>query len=65
MVISDYYNSLDRKSKGRFKRFVCSIIEIGDSTFNQKMKNNSFKMVEAEAIINYIKSKSQDNDRQN
>ncbi len=63
MVISDYYNSLDRKSKGRFKRDICNITEIGDSTFNLKIKNNSFKKVEVEAILNYINSHG--NDRQN
>ncbi|MBO4813613.1 MAG: hypothetical protein J5523_01495 [Muribaculaceae bacterium] len=63
MVIIDYYNQLDQKGKGRFIKDVIEITGIAYSTFFQKMKNNAFKKLEEEAIMNYIQ-KCKDNDRE-
>ena len=63
MVIIDYYNKLDQKAKSQFIKDVIDITGIAYSTFFQKMKNNTFKKLEEEAIMNYIQ-KCQEDDRE-
>lgn len=64
MVIIDYYKKLDQKAKSQFIKDVVDITGIGYSTFFLKMKNNTFKKLEEEAIMNYIQ-KCQEDDREN
>ena len=64
MVIIDYYKQLDQKAKSKFIKDVVGITGIAYSTFFQKMKNNTFKKLEEEAIMNYIQ-KCQEDDREN
>ena len=63
MAIIDYYKELDQKGKSRFIKAVIGLTDMAYSTFFQKMKNNTFKKLEEEAIINYIKS-CEGNDRE-
>lgn len=64
MVIIDYYKKLGQKAKSKFIKDVVGITGFAYSTFFQKMKNNSFKKLEEEAIMNYIQ-KCQEDDREN
>lgn len=64
MVIIDYYNKLSNKGKGQFIKDVIEITGIAYSTFFQKMKNNTFKKLEEEAIMQYIQ-KCKDYGREN
>ena len=64
MVIIDYYKQLDQKTKSKFIKDVIDITGMAYSTFFQKMKNNSFKKLEEEAIMYYIQ-KCQEDDREN
>ena len=64
MAIIDYYKELDQKGKSRFIKAVIGLTDMAYSTFFQKMKNNTFKKLEEEAIMNYIQ-KCQEDDREN
>lgn len=64
MVIIDYYHRLGQKAKSQFIKDVIDITGMAYSTFFQKMKNNSFKKLEEEAIMNYIQ-KCREDDREN
>ncbi|MBQ7690468.1 MAG: hypothetical protein IJT30_04645 [Muribaculaceae bacterium] len=63
MVISDYYKKLDQKGKSQFIKDVTAMTGMAYSTFFQKMKQNSFRKLEEEAIINYINQRI-DHDRE-
>lgn len=53
MVISDYYNSLPYKEKGKFIIAICEICGLGHSTVQKKLKKG-FKPLEEKAVIKYI-----------
>ena len=54
MIIIDYYRSLDTKGKGKFIKDVVELTGMAYSTLFAKLKHNTFKKLEEEAIINYI-----------
>jgi hypothetical protein len=56
MVIIDYYKSLDEGSKIRFREQVFERTGMSYSTFYYKIRNNSFSMLEREAILKLIEN---------
>lgn len=57
MVISDYYNSLGKKAKGDMLKEIMNRCGISYSTVTKKIKNDSWTLLEREAIRNIFNLK--------
>lgn len=55
MVISDYYNSLSKKEKGDMLKEIVNRCGISYSTVTKKIKNDSWTLLEREAVMNLFK----------
>lgn len=58
LTIKDYYNSLDKASKRKFRLKVCSTIGIEYSSLVYRMNKDTWSKLEREAVFNIIKNKS-------
>lgn len=58
LTIKDYYNSLDKFGKRKFRLKVCSTIGIEYSSFVYRMNKDTWAKLEREAVSNIIKNKS-------
>lgn len=58
LTIKDYYNSLDKSDKRKFRLKVCSTIGIEYSSLIYRMKKDNWTKLEREAVSNIIESKS-------
>lgn len=58
LTIKDYYNSLDKSDRRKFRLKVCSTIGIEYSSLIYRMKKDNWTKLEREAVSNIIESKS-------
>lgn len=54
LVISDYYDSLTDEQKTSFRNQVMAAMEISLATFYYRLRNNGFKGIERQYIINKL-----------
>lgn len=58
LTIKDYYNSLDKANKRKFRLKVCSTIGIEYSSLMYRMNRNTWTKLERETVSDIIKNKS-------
>lgn len=58
LTIKDYYNSLDKENKRKFRLKVCSTIGIEYSSLMYRMNRNTWTKLERETVSDIIKNKS-------
>lgn len=58
LIIKDYYNSLDKANKRKFRLKVCSTIGIEYSSLMYRMNRNTWTKLERETVSDIIKNKS-------
>lgn len=60
MVILDYYKSLRKTEKKRFRLQVMLATELAEATIHYKMRDDSFSKLEREAVEKIIKDFQRD-----
>lgn len=56
--IKKFYDELDRGAKGRFLLWIQSTLEISQTTALLRIKNDEWKAIERDAVLNGIESES-------